>query len=204
MSSGTVIAIVVVLGLLAAAAMRKHAISRMNPLLDIAITKHNATIQRSFLGMPQITKRVGERALRMTPMTISTSSPDAGEMTCVDFDLPNPAIGEFRIREKSDAARNAMPTTMMGRMTPLALGIPQIDTRFSAVASDAKQAKPILTAPAVIASLVALPRGADIHVRAGKCFVSVNGVPKDADFIDRLFAASERLLESLETQALRP
>jgi hypothetical protein len=150
--------------------------------------------------MPQLIKHVGDHSIRMTPMNISTSSPEGGgEMTCVDFDVPGLEVCEFRIREKSDARRNALPAALMGRNTSFTLGIPQIDARFSVVAADVAKAARILTETSVAESIIALPRGADIDVRGGKCYVSVKGLPHDVEFVDRLFDTSERLLASFKT-----
>ena len=79
-------------------------------MLEAAVKKHQASIHDSVLGMPHDVKAVGGRSMGMTLMIVSTSSPEGGgEMSCVDFDLPEVGIGEFRIREKADAGRNACP-----------------------------------------------------------------------------------------------
>ena len=120
-------------------------------------------------------------------------------MTCVDFDVPGLEVCEFRMREKPDARRNALPQALMGRNTSFALGIPLIDARFSVVAADVAKAARILTETSVAESISALPQGADIDVRGGRCYVSVKGLPHDVGFVDRLFDASERLLASFKT-----
>jgi len=200
MNSGIVIVCVVVLGLVAAAVMRARANAALKPVLDAAARKHTAKIHCPFWGMPQLVKQVGGHTLRMTPMNISTSSPEGGgEMTCVAFEVPGLEACEFRMREKADARRNALPAALMGSKTSFALGIAQIDARFCLVAADAAKAARILTETSVAESISALPQGADIDVRGGKCYVSVKGLPRDVDFVDRLFDTSERLLASFET-----
>ena len=86
MNSSIGIAIVVVIGLLIAVVMRRRAVAKLKPVMEAAAGSHKATIHQSFLGMPQITKICSGHAMRMTPMSISTSSPEGGgEMTCVDL-----------------------------------------------------------------------------------------------------------------------
>jgi len=197
MSSSIVIVLVVVLGLVVAAIMRARANSRLKPVLDAAARKHTAKVQHSFLGMPQLIKQVCGHTLRMTPMNISTASPEGGgQMTCVDFELPGLEAFEFRLREKPDARRNALPAALLGSKTSFALGIAHIDARFCLVAADAAKAARILTETSVAEAISRLPQGADIDVRGGKCYVSVKGLPQDIDFVDRLFDTSERLLAS--------
>jgi hypothetical protein len=199
MSSSIGIILAVTLGLIAAAMMRARANAKLKPVFDMAARKHKAKIHRSFLGMPQLIKHVDHHSIRMTPMSISTSSSEGGgEMTCVDFDLPGFDACEFRIREKSDARRNALPTALMGENKSFALGIPQIDARFSVVGTDVEKTVRILTETSVSESIIALPGGADIHVRGGRGYVSVKGLPHSVDFVDRLFETSELLLASVQ------
>ena len=80
-------------------------------------------------------------------------------MTCVDFDVPGLEVGEFRIREKPDARRNALPQALMGLNTSFALGIPQIDARFSVVAADVAKAARILTETSVAESIMCVAAG---------------------------------------------
>jgi hypothetical protein len=188
---------VVLLGLIVAAVMRARAISNLKPVIVAAARKHRAEIHQSYLGMPQIIKTFHGRAIRMTPMNVSTSSPEGGgEMTCVEFDWPTPGIGDFRMREKPDARRNAVPAAFMGENKSFALGIPQIDERYSVVGTNPEAVTRILTDVAVVESITALPRGADIHVRGTKCHVTAKGFPSEVEIIDRLFATAERLLEA--------
>ncbi len=197
-SSSIGIALVVTLGLVVATVLRARTIATLKPVLDVAARKHTAVLHQSLLGMPQITKHVGGRAIRMTPMSVSTSSPEGGgEMTCVDFDWPRLEVGEFRMREKSAARRNAVPTALTGGNQPFTLGIPQLDARFAVVGTNRAEAARILTDTAVVESIIALPRGADIHIRGGKCYVTVSGFPHHIDVIDGLFTTSERLLASV-------
>lgn len=199
MSSIIGIALIIMLGLIAAAFMHARANAQLKPVLDMAAIMHKAKIHRSFLCMPQLIKHVGDHSIRMTPMTVSTSSPEGGgKMTCVDFDSPGLEACEFRIREKSDARRNALPAAFMGGNKSFALGIPQIDARFTIVGGNLEKAVRILTETSVAESISALPQGADIHVRGGRCYVSVKGLPHNVDFVDRLFDASERLLASFQ------
>lgn len=199
MSSSIAIAIVVALGLIVAAIMRARTIFKLRPLLDIAARKHKATIHQSMLGMPQLIKPLGCQTIRITLMNVSTSSPEGGgEMTCVDFDWPRLDVGEFRIREKADARRNAVPTALMGDNKLFALGIPQVDEKFSIAGTQKAAAARILTGRSVVESIMALPSGADIHVRGGKCYLTVRAFPHSIDFIDRLFNTSESLLASIK------
>jgi hypothetical protein len=197
MGSSIVIAIVVVIGLMIAAMMRRRAVAKLKPVIEAAARKHKATIQQSFLGMPQITKTCSGHAMRMTPMRISTSSPEGGrEMTCVDFDWPATNVGEFRVREKAKARRNAFPIALMGGNKPFTLGSPQLDRRYSAAGTSPVAALRLLSNEKVAEALISLPGGADVHVRRGKCYVSVEGYPSTVEHVDRLFATSELLLEA--------
>ncbi len=193
--SPIVITLVVALGLIFAAVMRARAVSRVKPVLEVAAKKHQASIHHSVLGMPHVIKTAAGQAMRLTLMTVSISSPEGGgEMACVDFDLPRVGIGEFRIREKADAKRNAMPAVLMGGNATFSLGIPQVDERFLMVAAHPKDVSRMLAETALVASIVDLPRGADIRVKDGRCYVAVKGFPYHIDTIDRLFAVSEQLL----------
>jgi hypothetical protein len=197
MSGSIGIAAVVLIGLIVAAVMRARAISKLKPAIYAAARKHRATIHQSFLGMPQIVKSYCGRAIRMTPMNMSTSSPEGGgEMTCLDFDWPTQEAGEFRMREKSDARRNAVPTALMGGNKAFTLGASEVDERYSIVGTNPAVAMRILNGAAVVESILALPHGADIHVRGNKCYVTVRGFPYQVELIDRLFATSEHLLDA--------
>jgi hypothetical protein len=197
MSSSIGIAIVVLIGLIVAVVLRARAISNLKPVIVAAARKHKAEIHQSYLGMPQIIKSFHGRAIRLTPMNVSTSSPEGwGEMTCVDFDWPTLEVGDFRMREKPDARRNAVPGAFMGENKSFALGIPQVDERYSVVGTNREAVTRILTDVAVVESIIALPRGADIHVRGTTCHVTAKAFPGQVDFIDRLFATAERLLEA--------
>lgn len=197
MSSSIGIAIVVVIGLMIAAVMRRRAVAKLKPVIEAAARKHKATIHQSFLCMPQITKICSGHAMRMTPMSISTSSPEGGgEMTCVDFDWPATDVGEFRVREKVEARRNAIPVVLTGGNKPFALGSPQLDQRYSAAGTNPVAALRILSNERVAESLISLPGGADVHVRGEKCYVTVKGYPSAVEHVDRLFATSELLLEA--------
>lgn len=195
MSTGIGIVLIVVLGLIVAAVMRARAIAKLKPVMNAAAKKHKAQIHQSFLGMPQISKTYCGRAIRLTPMNISTSSPQGGgEMTCVDFDWPAPNVGEFRVREKLDARRNAVPIALMGGNKPFTLGNSLLDERYSAAGTNPPAAMRILADAAVLESIISLPDGADIHVKGNKCHVTVEGFPTQTEQVDRLFAASEQLL----------
>jgi hypothetical protein len=195
MSSGIGLTAVAVIGLVVAAVVRARGISRLRPVLETAAGKHQALIQQSFLGMPQLIKTVRGRAMRMTPMTISTASPEGGgEMTCVDFDWPTLAVGEFRMREKPDARRNAVPPALMGGSKPFTVGSARIDERYSLAGTNPEAALRILADAVVLEAVLGLPHGAEIHVRGDKCSVTVKGFARHVEFIDRLFATSEGLL----------
>jgi hypothetical protein len=197
MSSSIGIAIIVVIGLMVAAVMRGRAVAKLKPVLEAAASKHKAKIHWSFLGMPQITKVWNGHAMRLTPMIISTSSPEgSGEMTSVDFDWPWTDVGEFRVREKIEARRNAIPVVLMGGNKPFTLGSPQLDRRYSAAGTNPVAALRIMGNARVAESLISLPGGADVHVRGGRCCVTVKGYPSGVEDVDRLFATSELLLEA--------
>lgn len=197
MSSSVGIAIFVLVGLMVAAVMRQRAVARLKPVIEAVARKHKATIIQSFLGMPQITKVWNGHAMRLTPMTISTSSAEGGgEMTSVDFDWPGKDAGAFRLREKPDAKRNAVPVVLMGDSTPLTLGNPQLNQRYSAAGINPGEVLRILGNARVAESLVSLPAGADVQVRGGRCYVTVKGHPSGVEDVDRLFATAELLLEA--------
>jgi hypothetical protein len=161
MGSGVGIAWVAAIGLLVAAVMRARAIANLMPLLEAAARAHQARIHQSFLGMPQITKFHSGHAMRMTLMRVSTSSPEGGgEMTCVDFDWPAPHVGEFRVRERVDARRNAVPVALMGGARPFTLGSPEVDARYLVVGTDPVASLGILGNARVVESIMALPHGA--------------------------------------------
>ena len=166
MSSSIGIALVVVIGIMVAAVVRGRAISRLRPVIELAARKHEATIQQSFLGMPQITKVWNGHAMRLTPMRISTASPEGGgEMTTVDFDWPRTDVGDFRVREKIEARRNAVPVVLMGGHEPFTLGSPQLDQRYSAAGTKPVAAMQIFGNRRVAEPLISLPRGADVQLR---------------------------------------
>ena len=197
MSSSIGIAIVVLAGLMVAAVMRQRAVARLKPVIEAAARKQKTTIYQSFLGLPQITKVWNGHAMRLTPMIISTSSPEGGgKMTSVDFDWPCKDIGEFRVREKIDAKRNAVPVVLVGDNKPFTLGNPQLDQRYSAAGINPVEALRILGNGRVAESLISLPAGADVQVRGGRCYVTVKGHPSRVEDIDHLFATSELLLEA--------
>lgn len=197
MSVSIGIAIVAVICLMVAAIMRRRAVAKLKPVIEAAARKHNATIHQSMLGMPQITKSWNGHAMRITPMSISTSSPEGGgKMTSVDFDWPATDVGEFRVREKIEERRNAVPIVLMGGNKPFNLGSSQLDRRYSAAGTNPVAALRLLSNARVAESLISLPGGADVHVRGGGCYVTVKGYPSTVEDVDRLFATSELLLEA--------
>lgn len=197
MSVSIGIAIVAVICLMVAAIMRRRAVAKLKPVIEAAARKHNATVHHSFLGMPQITKSWNGHVMRITPMSISTSSPEGGGMmTSVDFDWPATDLGEFRVREKIEARRNAVPIVLMGGNKPFTLGSSQLDRRYSAAGTNPVAALRLLSNARVAESLISLPGGADVHVRGGRCYVTVKGYPSTVEDVDRLLAASELLLEA--------
>lgn len=163
MSSGIVIVLIV--GLVVAAVLRARSIARLKPVIEAAARKHGAQVRQSVLGMPQITKMHRGHALRLTPMVISTAAPEGGgELTCVDFDWLAPSVGEFCVREKSDALRNRVPLALMGGRRPFTLGDPRWDERFSAEGTDTTAALRVLRCAGVSEGIASLPRGAHVHV----------------------------------------
>ncbi|MEW6113166.1 MAG: hypothetical protein AB1664_13635 [Thermodesulfobacteriota bacterium] len=197
MSSGIWIALVVVISLMIAALMRGRAVAKLKPVIEAAAKKHKATIHQSFLGMPQITKVWKGHAMRLTPMNISTTSPEGGgEMTSVDFDWPWRDVGEFRVRERIEARQNAVPVILTGGNQPFTLGGPQLDRRYSAAGTNPVAALQVLGNARVAESLISLPGGADVHVRGGRCYVTVKGYPSAVEDVDCLFATCELLLEA--------
>jgi hypothetical protein len=55
-------------------------------------------------------------------------------MTRVDLEWLAPNVGEFRVRQKSDARRNAVPVALMGGSQPFTLGNPRfMVTKVSAL-----------------------------------------------------------------------
>lgn len=191
------IGIAIVIGLMVAAVMHGRAVAKLKPVIAAAARKHRATIHKSFLGMPQIIKVWNGHEMRLTPMSISTSSPEGGGvMTCVDFDWPWTDVGEFRVREKIEARRNAVPVALMGGNKPFALGSPQLDRRYSAAGTNPFAALRILGNARVAESIFSLPGGADVHVRGGRCYVTVKGYPSNVEDVDHLFATSELLLKA--------
>lgn len=197
MSSGVGIVIVIMVGLALAGVIHARAIARLKPVIEAAARKHRAQVHQSFPGMPQITKLHRGHVLRLTPMTLSTASPEGGgEMTCVDFEWLAPGMGEFRVREKSEARRNTVPVALMGGDRPFPLGDPGLDERFHATGTNTAAALRVLGRAGVFESIESLPRGADIHIRGGRCSVTVKGYPSTVEEVDRLFALSELLLEA--------
>lgn len=198
MSNEFAIALIVIVGVIVAAIMHARATSRITPVLEAAAIKHNATVRRSAIGLPQIYKTVDGRVFRMTPMNKSTSSAGGGgAMTCVDFETLRSDVSDFRIREKADYRRNALPRVLMGADQPFTLEVPELEARFRGVGSNADQARRIIQHDLVVKSILALPPGADIRVQGGKCYISVDGLPDDIDFVDRLFSASELTARSI-------
>lgn len=187
----------VILGLILATVMRARAVTKLKPIIEAAARKHGGEVHRSFLGMPKITKQHRGHVLRLTPMIASTASPDGGSaMTCVDFEWVAPAIGEFRVREKSEALKNKIPQLLMGGTKAFVLGDPRLDVRFSAVGTNVAAALRLLSKPSVAESIASLPKGADIHARSERCTVTIKGHPATVEEIDRLFALAEHLLEA--------
>ena len=132
-------------------------------------------------------------------MSKSTSSPEGGgEMTCVDFDVAPHVVAEFRVRERVDARRNALPALLKGGRKTFLLGDAGFDLRFHGEGLDPARAKWIMSEPSLFQAVLALPRGADIRIEAGRCYIAVDGFPKDQQCFDRLLAVSERLLGSLD------
>lgn len=195
----------IMLGLVLAAVMRARAVTKLKPVIEAAARKHGGEVHQSFLGMPRITKRHRGHVLRLTPMIASTASPDGGStMTCVDFEWVAPAVGEFRVREKSKALRNKIPEALMGGSDTFMLGNSRLDDRFIAVGTNVAGALRVLRQPSISEGIASLPEGADIQVRSGRCMLAVKGFPASVEEIDRLFMLGEQLLDALMDTSRAP
>lgn len=198
MSSPFFIAAFVVGFLILGFFMHRREKAKIRPVFDAVAKKYQGTVSHPFLGMPQLVIKRQGSALRITAMSKSLDTPQGGgEMTCVDFDIGKSAAGNFRVQEQSDFKRTAVPKALMGQSQPFTTGMREFDTRFASCASNATQATRILKDPSLAKAILAMPRGADIRVQDGRCYVSVDGHPQDVAFVDRLILTAECLIESL-------
>ncbi len=124
-------------------------------------------------------------------------------MTVVDFEIAPGAVGVVRVQERTDSLRTALPGVLMGGNHTFALGIPEFDARFRGYASNVGRARRLLEDHSLVHALLALPRGADIHIESGRCSVAVDGFPDSVEFVDRLVGVSEMLMRSLDSDPPR-
>ena len=172
--------------------------AKIKPIINAVAKKYQGTVNQPLLGMPQVVMKRQGSVLRITAMSKSLDTPQGGgEMTCVDFDIGKSAAGNFRVQEQSDFKRTAVPKALMGQSQPFTTGMREFDTRFASCASNATQATRILKDPSLAKAILAMPRGADIRVQDGRCYVSVDGHPQDVAFVDRLILTAECLIETL-------
>lgn len=201
MDTQFVIAVVVITFLALGTFMHSREKARIRPVFDAAAKKYQGTVRQSMLAMPQLFVERQGTTLRMTAMSRSLDAPQGGgSITCVDFDIGK-HVGNFRVQEQSDFNRTAVPRALMGNSQPFTMGIRGFDARFASCASNVTQAKRILKDSSLLEAILALPRGADIHVRDGKGCVSVDSHPDDIAFVDRLISTAEHLMESLANNA---
>jgi hypothetical protein len=201
MSTQFVIAVVVLAFLAFGMFMHSRAKAKIRPVFDAAAKKYQGTVRQSILAMPQLVVERRGIALRITAMSRSLDTPQGGgDITCIDFDVGK-RIGNFRVQEQSDFNRTAVPKAFMGESQPFTTGIREFDARFASCASNATQAKRVLKDPSLLEAILALPHGADIRVRDGKGYVSVDSHPDDIAFVDRMMSTAEHLMESLANNA---
>lgn len=171
--------------------------AKIKLVIDAVAKKYQGTVSQPFLGMPQVVIKKQGSVLRMTAMSKSLDTPQGGgKMTCVEFDIGENAAGNFRVQERSDFKRTAVPKALMGQNQPFTTGMREFDTRFASCASNATRAIRILKDPSLAKAILAMPRGTDIRVHDGRCHVCVDGHPHDVAFVDRLILAAECLIES--------
>lgn len=193
------IGLLIALGMVLAVIMRARQTSRATPVLEAVAQRHNGRIQRSVIGMPQLFVQVDGHELRITLMNNSTSSAEGGgDITVVDFDASAYGVRDLRVRERYAHLRNAVPAGLQG-CTELDLGVPDFDERFHTCAVDVEEARRILNRPGLISAFIDSPRGTDVRIQAGTCYVSVDGHPDNAQAVERLMGFSERLIASFKT-----
>lgn len=199
MGSFILIAMFIVGGLTLAKWLHARDVNQMLPLLESAARARNGrVIQQSALGLPQLVVTAGDTTIRLTPMAKSLSSHDAGMMTCVEFGIQSYRGGEFRIQEKTAYLRTALPKFLTGDARAFKLHQAAFNNRFHISASAVGQTAKIVSEPLLLQSILELPKGADIRIQEGTCYIAVDGVPTDVEFVDRLLTVSERIIGALE------
>ncbi len=170
---------------------------RLDPVFDALARKYQGVVSQPGIGMPQVTFKKGGIALRITAMSKSLDAPEGGgEITCVDFDAGNRTVRDFRIQEQAAFERTAVPEALTGQSQRFATGGRAFDSRFVGVSSNPVQTKRMLDDPSLLEVILAMPSGADIQLKDGRCCVSVDGHPQDPAFVDRIVVVAERLMES--------
>lgn len=204
MGSFILIAMFIVGGLALAKWLHARDVDQILPLLERAADAHNGrVIQQSSLGLPQLVVPAGDTTIRLTPMAKSLSAHDSGMMTCVEFGIQSYRGGEFRIQEKTTYLRTALPKFLTGDVRAFKLHQKAFNNRFHISASAIGQTAKIVSEPLLLRSILELPKGADIRIQNGKCHITVDGVPSDVEFVDRLLAVSERMIGALKRFASR-
>jgi hypothetical protein len=199
MTSYIAIAAFIIGGLALARWMQLRDANRIRPVLErVARLRNGEVIRQSVIGLPQLSLVVGGVPMRLTPMSTSSASNEAGMMTSVDFDVGKFGVAEFRSREAMASLRNAVPPTLAGGNRRFELGHARFDERFRISAMDVDQAAAIAGDSPLLQAILGLPAGADICVQKGTAFISVSGVPTEIDFVDRLLAVAERLIAVLQ------
>lgn len=113
MTSYIAIAAFILGGLALARWMQMRDSKRIRPVLErVAKLRNDEVIRQSVLGLPQLPRVVGGVPVRLTPMSKSIASNEAGRMTSVDFDAGKFGVAEFRIQEAMAYLRNAVPPAL--------------------------------------------------------------------------------------------
>lgn len=186
-----------------AAFMTWRSKSQIRPIVAKAAAKRQGRVLESLIGLPQLIADVRGTTVRLTPMSKSHSSPDGGDMTCLDFNIAPMQLSAFRLQEMADFRRSALPAALMEGHKIITLDNPKFDARFRLFAVDPLQAKRILQTPKLTVEILQTSQGADIHIEEGKCHVVVNGLPGDLQFVDALIGLAELLVECFADEQLR-
>lgn len=161
-------------------------------------TRPGAVVHAPGAGMlPQLHVPLKGGMLRVTVMGKGLDSPETGQMTCLDFDDPSPAVISLVVRECRNALSEALDRAIPIGVDAVPLGDATFDQRFRLQSSDPQRAISLLRRRNLFRLLMALPRGAHLQLGLGRCAICVNGLPRSDADVNALIEAALVVVHAL-------